>query len=217
MKKKTPTTKASKTVKKSTVDELEKLGGKRVKDSSDIVFGGIDETQFTFTPGARGNSWKVAISSVLVQDDLKNQLRQSGRGLWDLESQTPGVAFKAVEALLSCWENFRGLPSNEDECAQVHLGISWLLEALRLDCETQNGRKLQIAFELIRSDQWGNAIENIKQSCWMMAYDLQRPPFKLELKNHYDSKSQMDGADFSKLLKAAGLRWLRSRPRTRRV
>ena len=124
----------------------------------------------------------------------------------------PVIAFQAVEALLSCFELFKGLPSNEQQ-AKTRFSLQ-LLRHWRLWSETPKTRaKLQVAFRLLNNPQWPTQIGELRHHAVMLAVELQRPPSKKELKEKFDStlpeQYPVLPSEFSRLLKAAGLSWLK--------
>src|SRR5205823_5167425 len=88
-------------------------------------------------------------------DELKRELSKAGRGLWNVakveqkpEKGRPDIAFYAVDALLHCFDWFKGLPSNEQQKDDVQFAIISTLNALERDAKTK-ARKLQLAFKLL--------------------------------------------------------------------
>jgi hypothetical protein len=49
----------------------------------------------------------------------------------------------------------------------------------------------------------------------MLALELQRPPYKRELRESFDPQHRVKPSNFATLLKHAGLGWLPAKPRTR--
>jgi hypothetical protein len=70
-------------------------------------------------------------------------------------------------------------------------------------------KKIEKAFDLLQRDQWPEDIKRLRVHAVDLAGDLQRPPTKIELRKRYDPKERMDPSQFAKLLKRAGLSWLR--------
>ena len=68
--------------------------------------------------------------------------------------------------------------------------------------------KLQIAFDLWWDEQWPEDVTNLQKHAWYLAGKLQRPPTKKELRERYAPGTDPADAQFSRLLKAAGLSWL---------
>jgi hypothetical protein len=174
-----------------------------------IIFGGESDAQLIFMPC--NGAWKVSLEGKPSLEEQRRELSKAGRGLWDAKEQKPGVAFQAVEALLSCWQNFRGLPADDQQKAETHFAISRTLEAL----EQKQGRKLQLAFNLLTDDQWPRLIEKLIDRCLWLAVRLQRPPSKGELNSLFDPDGVIHHSEFAKLLKHAGLAWLRRQPSPR--
>ena len=182
--------------------------GKPLPPLAAIVFGWENEARMIFKP-IGGGKWKVDFEGTPTLEDIRRELSKSGRGLWDPVEQKPGIAFQAVESLLSCYQ-FRGLPSDERQRATVHFTILTTLEALR----QKQGRKLQIAFNLLTDNQWPQTLDSLGDHAWLLANELQRPPSKRELKDRFDAPTathdhgKIHPSEFSKLLKHAGLAWL---------
>ena len=199
--------------------ELLKLGG--VKKSVwyknglqlRITFGGEGETQLIFTPS--NGAWKIELEGNLSLEELKRDLGKAGRNLWNAAEQKPDIAFQAVEALLFCYGEFKGLPKNEQQKAQVHFAILATLEALERDAKTK-ARRLQLAFKLLTdNNQWQSQIGKLRDHLRTLAIELQRPPYKLELRKNFDPQQRVQTSNFTTLLRVAGLGWLPTKPRTR--
>jgi hypothetical protein len=192
-----------------------------------IIFGGVGETRLIFTPDGAG--WKIQldvdVDPELSPEELKSELAKSGRGLWDNDKQKPVIAFQAVNALLTCWrdwQDFTALPESEQEKADfyramvnVHLAILTTLEALKRDDKNES-RKLQVAFALLNDPQWPTQIGELRYHARNLAVELQRPPYKKELKDRFEqplpphhSGRIVRPSEFSSRLKAAGLSWLK--------
>ena len=88
--------------------------------------------------------------------------------------------------------------------AMAHDAISLTIEALSQGL----GRKMQMAFELLKSDQWPQDIDKLQEHAMALATELQRPPTKAELRKRHDSSGTLRESEFSPLLKHAGLSWL---------
>ena len=198
--------------------ELIALGGRKdvillgeSRRQTRIIFGGEGETRLIFTP-YRG-AWMVALEGTPSREDQRRELAKSGRGLWNHDKKGPVIAFRAVDALLSCFESFKGLPSNKQQADEVQFAIIATLEALERDTKTKGhkhrGHKLQLAFELLDDPQWPNQIGELRDHALDLAVDLQRPPSKKELKDQFDPPERVGPSEFSTLLKAAGLSWLK--------
>jgi hypothetical protein len=209
--------------------ELLKLGGVREmvqrKDGLQprIIFGRVGETRFIFMP--EGSAWKVALDVAVegtqLLEELKRELNKSRRNLWNADKKKPDIAFQAVHALLTCsrdCQDFLALPKSKHKKAGVypvminaHLTILTTLQALKRDVKNES-RKLQVAFEWLDDHQWPSQIEKLRHHALMLARDLQRPPSKKELKDRFDPRLppyQVRASEFSTLLKAAGLSWLK--------
>jgi hypothetical protein len=216
--------------------ELLKLGGKKEeiqrKDGpqEQIIFGPVGETRFIYTPWDGG--WMVALDAKpsSLGEELKRELNRSRRNLWNVPKleqqpateQKPAVAedkqregldlaVHAVDALLSCKESFKGLPSNKQQGKEVQWAIYATLEALKRD--GTKGRKLQVAYEWLTGEGSPSQIVKLRHLALMLAVKLQRPPSKKELKDRFDSTLPPDHpiheSEFSKRLKEAGLSWLK--------
>jgi hypothetical protein len=174
-----------------------------------IIFGGKGEAQLVFKP--YDGAWMVALEGKPSLEELKRELCKAGRGLWNPDEQKPGVAFQAVEALLSCWQNFRGLPADDLQKAETQFAIARTLEAL----EKRQGKKLEMALTLLsdeRSERLRpHLIEKLQETSRVLAAELQRPPYKAELRDR--SVPWADRPQFARLLRDAGLTWLRTKPR----
>lgn len=198
--------------------ELLALGGVKkpvwYKDGyqSRIIFGGEGEARLTFIPD--NGAWKVALERKPSLEEIRRELCKAGRGLWNNVDQKLDIAFSAVEALLSCWENFRGLPSDEHQRSQVYFAISATLQALERD-RNSKGRKLQLAFALLTDHQWPRQIEKLLDHARDLAVEFQRPPYKLELRKNFDPQQRIQTSNFATLLRNAWLGWLPTKPRTR--
>src|SRR4029077_11986964 len=112
----------------------------------------------------------------------------------------------------SCKESFKGLPSNKQQGKEVQWAIIATLEALKRDVENKD-RKLQVAFEWLEGEGAQSQIVKLCDHAVYLAAELQRPPSKKELKDRFDSTLPPDHpvhpSEFSKLLKAAALSWLK--------
>jgi hypothetical protein len=174
-----------------------------------IVFGGKGEAQLVFKPCNGG--WKVSMEGKPSLEELRRELCKAGRGLWNPDEQKPGVAFQAAEALLSCWQNFRGLPADDQQKAETHFAITRTLEALK----KRQGKKLEMALTLLsdeRSERLRpHLIEKLQETSGVLAAELQRPPYKAELRDR--SVPWADRPQFARLLRDSGLTWLRTKPR----
>ena len=72
------------------------------------------------------------------------------------------------------------------------------------------GTKMQKAFDVLRDDsQWPQDIVKLQRYAVDLAADLQRPPTKAELRRRYDPDRRIDPSKFAKLLRHAGLSWMR--------
>ena len=89
--------------------------------------------------------------------------------------------------------------------AMAHDAISLTIEALSQEL----GGKMQMAFELLHSDQWPQDIDKLQEHAMTLAAELQRPPTKAELRKRYNPSGRLRESEFSELLKHAGLAWLR--------
>ena len=185
-----------------------------------IVFGPVGETRFIYMP--EGGGWRVALDAKPSVEELKSELNKTRRNLWNAAKEKADIAFQAVDALLTCsrdWQDFLALPESKQKKADVYramvnvqLAILTTLQALKRDVKTKR-RKLQLAFERLDDPQWPRQIEKLRHHALMLAVDLQRPPSKKELKDRFDStlppQYPVHPSEFSKLLKAAGLSWLK--------
>ena len=171
--------------------------------------------------------------------DFDRELSKANRGLLDKEKGEPSAAFKAAEQLLACHvEELRAprvevrplrehneRPKIEAVMEQLtHFGelletVSHRLmraqDAIRLVVEALSTKelvgKLKIAFDLLRDDsQWPQDVTNLRVHAMALAYLLQRPPTKAELRKRYDPT--LREKDFSPLLEHAGLLWLKKGP-----
>jgi hypothetical protein len=203
--------------------ELRALGGEKVVISLDEsrrqtrwIFGPKGQTRFIYTP--EDGLWRL--EGMPSREEQRIELCKSRRGLWDAEKKMPVIAFHAVDALLFCFESFKGRPSNKQQADQVQLAIIATLDALERDGSKR--RKLQVAFELLNDPQWQTRNENLRHHAVMLACELQRPPSKKELKARFDpplskrpsplvdhQSGLVDPSEFSRRLKAAGLSWLK--------
>jgi hypothetical protein len=174
-----------------------------------IIFGGEGDAQLIFMPC--NGAWNVSMEGKPSLEELRRELCQAGRGLWNPDEQKPGVAFQAAEALLSCWQNFRGLPTDDQQRAEMHFAIARTLEAL----EKRQGKKLEMALTLLsdeRSERLRpHLIDKLQETSRVLAAELQRPPYKAELRDR--SVPWADRPQFARLLRDAGLTWLRTKPR----
>jgi hypothetical protein len=177
-----------------------------------IVFGAEGETRLIFTP--YNGAWKIALEGKpsLEDEDLKRELCRFGHGLWDDSKKRPDIAFHAVDALLSCFESFKGLPSDKQQKADVQLAIIATLQALDRDAKTK-GRKLQLAFKLLTDDQWPQRIDQLQERTWSLSVEHQRPPYKRELRKSFAPQWQIRASNFAALLRIAGLGWLPKKPK----
>ena len=89
--------------------------------------------------------------------------------------------------------------------AMAHDAISLTTEALSQEL----GGKVQLAFELLQSDQWPQDIDKLQEHAMALATELQRPPTKAELRKRHDPSGTLRASEFSPLLKRAGLSWLK--------
>jgi hypothetical protein len=187
-----------------------------------IVFGRDNEARMIFKP-VGGGRWKVDFEGMPSLKDIKRELSKAGRSLWDPVEQRPGLAFRAVQALLSCQRQIKGVPWDE----LPHFAVATMLDAIETTLEVlrqnQTG-KLQLAFKLLRdSKQWPQALDSLGDHAWLLANELQRPPSKKELKDRFDppTPKHIDGlinkSEFSKLLKHAGLAWLNRGPKRLKI
>ena len=117
-------------------DELRKLGGKKEvilidenRRQTRFIFGKVRDTRLIHTP--EDGLWRLEGRPSL--EEQRCELAKSGRGLWDNDKQEPIIAFRAVDALLSCFESFKGLPSNKQQADEVQFAIIATLEALERD------------------------------------------------------------------------------------
>jgi hypothetical protein len=65
---------------------------------------------------------------------------------------------------------------------------------------------------LLNDPQWPSQIGELRDHLMDLAVELQRPPSKKELKDRFDQRLplyQVRPSEFSTLLKAAGLSWLK--------
>jgi len=220
-------------VKAASVSEAEliALGGRKdvillgeSRRQTRIIFGGVGETRLIFTP--EDGLWKLDTNPSL--DELKRELARSGRGLWDNDNEKADIAFQAVDALLTCsrdWQDFSALPKSKQKKADVyramvnaHLAILTTLQALERDTKTEaqksrKSRKLQVAFKLLKDNQWPSQIEKLRHHALMLACELQRPPYKSELRQDFDPQQRIQTTNFATLLRRAGLGWLPKKPR----
>ena len=96
--------------------------------------------------------------------------------------------------------------------------ISLTIEAL----SKRLGKKMQMAFDKLGDkSQWSQDIEKLKWHAVALAWDLQRPPAKAELRKSYNStRHHANGAlgesKFSPLLKHAGFSWLKKGQRVKK-
>jgi hypothetical protein len=188
---------------------------------SRITFGGEGETRLTFTPYS--GAWKIELEGKPSLEELKRELCRSGCGLWDNDNQKPDIAFQAVDALLCCsrdWQEFIALSKSEQQKADVyfamvnvHLAISATLQALKRDAKTK-ARRLQLAFKLLTDNQWQSQIGKLRHHLVMLTVELQRPPYKSELRKDFDPQQRIQTSNFATLLRNAGLGWLPKKPRT---
>jgi hypothetical protein len=142
--------------------ELRKLGGTKdvipigeSRRQTRIIFGGEGETRLIFTP-YRG-AWMVALEGTPSLEDERRELNKSRRKLWNADKEKPDIAAQAVDALLSCFESFKGLRSNEQQADEVKFAIIATLQALKRDVKNKS-RKLQVAFEFLDDPQWPTQI-----------------------------------------------------------
>jgi hypothetical protein len=233
---------AAKAAERKKEAELRKLGGVQEmvqrKDGiqSRFIFGGVGDTRLIFTPWQR--AWMVALDANprALKEELKRELNRSGRNLWNVPKleqqpdiaateQKPAVAedkqregmdiaVHAVDALLSCFESFKGLPSNKQQADEVQFAIIATLEVLERDAKNENS-KLQLAFELLIDPQWPGQIEKLCHHALMLAVKLQRPPYKSELRADFElgQRIQIQPTNFATLLRRAGLGWLPKKSR----
>jgi hypothetical protein len=201
----------------ATETELLKFGGRRevirVGESrcqTRIIFGRVDETRFIFMP--EGGACRVASEAVPSHEELRRELSKNGRDLWDEAKGKPDLAYQAVQALLSCCENFRALPSNEGQRIEVHFAILTALQALERDVETRS-RKLQLAFRLLTEKGWPSQVRELQHHALMLACELGRPPYKSELRKEFDPQERIQTTNFATLLRRAGLGWLPKKTR----
>ena len=173
-----------------------------------IVFGGENEARMIFKPAA-GGRWNVDLEGTRSLEDMRRELNKAGRRLWDSVEQKPALACRAVLGLLSCRRQFKGVPWDE----QPHFAAATMLDAIEttLDVLQQNqAGKLQLAFKLLSDNaQWPRTLDILRDDAWDLANELQRPPSKKELMNRFDPSGKLEQSEFSKLLKHAGLAWLR--------
>jgi hypothetical protein len=132
------------------------------------------------------------------------------------------IAVQAVDALLTCsrdWQDFLALPKSKQKKADlyraminVQLTILSTLQALKRDVKT-NRRKLQVAFGLLEGKGTPSKSVKLCDHAEYLAAELQRPPTKKELKDRFDStlppQYPLESSEFSKVLKVAGLSWLK--------
>ena len=187
--------------------------GKPAPSVAAIVFGRENETRLIFTPD--NGAWLVNMEGNKSLEELRRELCKNGRNLWDFGEQSPDgaeprppgphIAFKAVEALLDYAEQLKGLPPTEHQKPDALFAILATLQALK----QHQGRKLQIAFDLLTDDKRPRLLEKLRDNTWMLSNELQRPPSKKELKNRFDPSGKLEQSEYSKLLKHAGLAWLR--------
>jgi hypothetical protein len=172
-----------------------------------IVFGRENDARMIFKP-VGGGQWNVALEGIPSLEELRRLLSQAGRGLWDHAQQRPALAFRAVQALLSCERQFKGVPWG----ALPHFAVATMLDAIETTLEVlrqKQGRKLQIAFNLLTDNQWPQKLERLRTCATHLASELQRPPSKGELMKRFDPGERLEPSTFSRLLKDAGLAWLR--------
>jgi hypothetical protein len=202
--------------------ELRKLGGVkemvRRKDGlqSRIIFGGVGETRLIFT--LWHGAWTVELDAKpALKEELKRELNKTRRNLWNADKEELDIAVQAVDALLSWsqdWQDFIALSKSEQERAMIYaqLAILTTLQALKRDVKNKS-RKLQLAFELLTGQGAQSQIVKLRDHAVSLAAELQRPPSKKELKDRFDSTlpphHPVRPSEFSKLLKAAGLSWLK--------
>ena len=96
-----------------------------------IIFGGVGETRLMFMP-QRG-AWIIAREDNPSLEELKRKLNKSRSNLWNAALKKPDIAVQAVDALLSCFQSFKGLPSNKQQADEVQFAIIATLEALERD------------------------------------------------------------------------------------
>ena len=85
------------------------------------------------------------------------------------------------------------------------------------------GGKMQKAFDMLLHDkgQWPQDIEKLKWHAVALAWELQRPPTKAELRKSYNSlghhaNGDLEESKFSPLLKRAGFSWLKKAQRVKK-
>jgi len=174
-----------------------------------IIFGGKGETRLIFTP--YNGACMVAMERNKSLEELRRVLNKAGRNLWDVIRSRPDIAFTAVEELLECFEQFKALPPDEQWKVDARLAIMATLNALEQDTKAKT-RKLQVAFKLRTGAKWLQPIDQLHEHTFSLSVALQRPPSKKELKEKFDQHWEgfkIQSADFAKLLKRAGLAWLR--------
>ena len=202
--------------------ELRELGGvkeevqRKAGLQSRIIFGPVGETRFIFMP--EGAASRVALDAKpTLKEELKRELNKTRRNLWNADKEEPDIAVQAVDALLSWsqdWQDFIALSKSEQEPAMIYaqLAILTTLQALKRDVKNKS-RKLQLAFELLEGEGRPSQIVKLHDHAVSLAAELQRPPSKKELKDRFDSTLPPDHpvrpSEFSWLLKAAGLSWLK--------
>jgi hypothetical protein len=211
---------------------------------SRIIFGGVGETRLIFTPW-HGAWMVELDAKPALEEELKRELNKSGRNLWnvpkpeqkpdiaateqkpavaeDKQKEKLDIAVQAVDALLAWsrdWQHFTALSKSEQKRAMIYaqLAILTTLQALKRDVE-KGGRKLQLAFEWLTGEGSPSQIVKLCDHLRDLAVELQSPPSKKELKDRFDStlppQYPVHPSEFSKLVKVAGLSWLKRGKRDR--
>jgi hypothetical protein len=210
---------AAKAAERKKEAELLKLGGvKEMVERKDgiesrFIFGGVGETRLKFTP-LYGACKVESDPNSALEEELKRELNRFGRGLWDKQREGLDLAVHAVDALLSCKESFKGLPSNKQQGKEVQFAIFAALEALKRDVENK-GRKLQVAFEWLEGKGSPSQIVKLHHHAVALAVKLERPPSKSELRADFKlgQRIQIQPTNFATLLRRAGLGWLPKKSR----
>ena len=164
---------------------------------------------------------------IILRRQTRERLKEMGK---------PSVAYQAAEQLRACHvEKLQALrvevtPLHElSERPEIEAVMEQLVKVSELlDTESEQRLRAQAAIGLVVEvlskgleekaqegvrfvagcSHWLEEVTNLRFHALALANELQRPPTKEELRERYDPDERKDAAQFSRLLKPAGLSWL---------
>jgi hypothetical protein len=185
------------------------------KGESSVAFKAVEQLLACYTEIER--QFRRTLLLLLLRR-LREDAKQDGEAAEDTPFTYPKPQLETLrEELATVSERLETMSKRQetvsDQLMMAQDAIVLVVEALSKDAQSREEGgvsgpkgKLQIAFDLLRGGQWPEDVTNLQNHAWFLAGKLQRPPTKAELRERYDPR--MDPAQFSRLLKPAGLSWL---------